>query len=1450
MKRLPLLISFALFSALPAAAATLDLPVWHPTSGVPELPAYRGDRLSLRLTPAAARLARARAIGGATRALGVSAIDQALASIGASIRPEFRGETPPPPGSSAPDFTSFYLVDLPPGAELSSALDRFASLSEVEGASAIGVASVTAIPNDSLWADSWHLDQPSRLDVHAPEAWDVTQGDTSIVLAIIDTGVIPYHPDLGGVTPGSSGQIWTHAAEATGIAGVDDDGNGYVDDVHGWDFVALPIGGEYAAGEDWRDEDNDPNDFVGHGTTVAGIAGALSNNGIGITGTAWKTRIMPLRVGWATLLNPTGVVDMSYIAQAVRYATLNGARVINISLSTTVLAELDLAVSAALAAGVDVVVAAGNNGSTHGISDFPALIDVTATDRNDIIPPWANVGAYVDFAAPGAAIPATNLRRIGPDSLGMRQPGYIADANGTSFAAPIASGAVALLQAARIQSGRAPLDPEMAKLVLMSGCDDLSAANPGAPSIYYGAGRLNIIRALEHQDFIHLANLPGSAPGSPVEFTRSNGQKAIAAIGVPSGTGISLSKLVFFDSETLIPFKEISLNGVVTGELAAADLGRGRGLGFFAVCSNRFIAGIGGGGRELPGWPVFLPLGIRSATAPVLGDLDGDGELDVVTVLTDYYGFEAVWAWDVTGHLRRNFPVSLGQATGFPPALADLDGAPGLEIVVQDADQYTHALRHDGSSMPGWPVSTLGVAGASPVVTRRDGQPLVVVTHRRNWYAIRSDGSMALQRDLTSDLVAQDPVLVDLDHDGTDDVLIAANSALHAWYLGSSPTPSASWPLASSPENFTASPLVGHLLPAEGPEILQPTQNHPVTLNLDGTRVRGLPAHTPVVHTSLLAPVHGTRARLVTSYASARLISYELDDGSWDGDLAPWPTARGNFARTGCRFGAPPMTTADDVPPTPITDLRAEIISSTMVRLMWHAPLDPAGGKTVAYDLRSKPSPISPGDFDQLPRLNISATARAAGEPETLEVVAVDGRNYYFRMLAVDGSGNRSELSNQVAVGSPSSTPDPVTGVEVVGASTSEIRLQWMATGEDGWVGRPARYEIAASPLAMTTVEFERTPFKYTREATVNAGAVESTILSSLPPDTHYWIAIRAVDAEGRRSTLSDVAEATTAPIGAHVEDRLAPTAVTDLQGGAVTFTSGRLTWTAPADDAPLGRVVRYELRYASVPLTLGTFQNGVQVPTPAWPKASGEAETLTVTVPVSESRFYSLRSFDAAGHGSALSNTLQIVAPRAAPNRVTDLRVVAASESLVTLQWSASGAAGTVGRAAAYEIYASGSLLSQGTLGEALFRVTVPAVVAAGDLERRDVSGLPRWMHLWIGIRARNAFDVWSPLSNLVEVQTVNGFVGGGFALELASNPARAPVRFRFSLGSESSGNLALHDVTGRRVRELPLGSEASGFVAWNADDSNGRRLPAGLYFAVLSTPSRRTVTRVVLLP
>src|SRR6185503_18717521 len=106
-------------------------------------------------------------------------------------------------------------------------------------------------------------------------------------------------------------RIWVNALERDGTAGVDDDGNGYVDDDRGWDFVALDSEQQVVPGEDWRDEDNDPDDFVGHGTAVAGIAAARTDNRIGVASTAWNARIMPLRVGWSGARAPSGEIDLS-----------------------------------------------------------------------------------------------------------------------------------------------------------------------------------------------------------------------------------------------------------------------------------------------------------------------------------------------------------------------------------------------------------------------------------------------------------------------------------------------------------------------------------------------------------------------------------------------------------------------------------------------------------------------------------------------------------------------------------------------------------------------------------------------------------------------------------------------------------------------------------------------------------------------------------------------------------------------------------------------------------------------------------------------------------------------------------------------------------------------------------------------------------------------------------
>src|SRR5258708_120626 len=155
-------------------------------------------------------------------------------------------------------------------------------------------------PNDSMWNLCYWLQQPSRRDLHALEAWEVTRGDPSSVIAIIDTGVLAYHPDLGGTTLGDPGQLWNNAAEKNGLPGVDDAGNGYGDDVWGWDFVALDSAALVRPGEDWQDEDNDPNDFAVHGTAVAGVAAAIADNGSGTPGVAPGARIMALRAGYSS----------------------------------------------------------------------------------------------------------------------------------------------------------------------------------------------------------------------------------------------------------------------------------------------------------------------------------------------------------------------------------------------------------------------------------------------------------------------------------------------------------------------------------------------------------------------------------------------------------------------------------------------------------------------------------------------------------------------------------------------------------------------------------------------------------------------------------------------------------------------------------------------------------------------------------------------------------------------------------------------------------------------------------------------------------------------------------------------------------------------------------------------------------------------------------------------
>ncbi len=266
-----------------------------------------------------------------------------------------------------------------------------------------------AVPDDPFFDRLWHLFNTGQevntrtgtagADIAAPEAWDMETGAPNVVIAVLDTGAAYDHPDLAP-------NVWTNAGEVP-ANGLDDDGNGYVDDVHGWDFVNA---------------DNDPSDYSrgaapdGHGTHVAGIIGAVGNNAAGITGVMWNTRIMPLQVSHFPLTS----LEAAAILEALAYAVDNGARVINCSFSGTSYSQLEYdALSYADQQGVLVVAAAGNSSPPQNNDvvpaypasyDLPNIIAVAATDENDALAPYSNFGpTSVDLAAPGGADAAPNV---------------------------------------------------------------------------------------------------------------------------------------------------------------------------------------------------------------------------------------------------------------------------------------------------------------------------------------------------------------------------------------------------------------------------------------------------------------------------------------------------------------------------------------------------------------------------------------------------------------------------------------------------------------------------------------------------------------------------------------------------------------------------------------------------------------------------------------------------------------------------------------------------------------------------------------------------------------------------------------------------------------------------------------------------------------------------------
>ena len=292
-----------------------------------------------------------------------------------------------------------------------------------------GIAQET--PNDSLFSQQWGLYnlQTIGADINMLEAWDIEPGDPSVIVAIIDMGFDVTHSDL-------QNNIWHNPGEIADN-GIDDDQNGYVDDIIGWDFVNQPSGYDDPE-NDYQDEDNDPTiTKSAHGNEVFGVLGATTNNAIGIAGITGRCKMMLLRAGY---INTQGkaVLSGASIIKGIIYATDNGASVINISSGSSKYSNsYHDVLKYAIDHGVVITCSAGNEGSNTPV--YPAaynlkgLISVGATTSEDAPARFSNWGDWVDVSAPGQYIIST----MNDDRYGQ--------IHGTSFSAPIVAGIAALL---------------------------------------------------------------------------------------------------------------------------------------------------------------------------------------------------------------------------------------------------------------------------------------------------------------------------------------------------------------------------------------------------------------------------------------------------------------------------------------------------------------------------------------------------------------------------------------------------------------------------------------------------------------------------------------------------------------------------------------------------------------------------------------------------------------------------------------------------------------------------------------------------------------------------------------------------------------------------------------------------------------------------------------------
>lgn len=812
--------TFLLWAILILVPATL-MAESYTTAFLPNSTEYFADRFVVTTQTGVPALNMERTVSG-MGVTGVQAIDNLCVQYNVTaIEPYYKAPLKSPRLRAL--MSRMYIFHVPAGTDIEAACETFRATTDIECADIYDIPRTTYFPNDPSRSNQWHLAK-----VEAYEAWDLFRGDTTRygIVGIVDTGVYWAHLDLAP-------NMWINTAEDINgngtmdngdLDGIDDDGNGYVDDVIGWDM---------------GQNDNNPNEVTPtHGTHVAGCVSEATDNARQGAGVGFAVRLMAVK-------GTNSQNQLTAVYQGMVYAADNGAHVINCSWGSASYSQSNQnTINNIWNDGVVIVAAAGNDGVSTRF--YPAaynnVLAVAATNATDHKASFSNYGTWVDISAPGENIYAT---------WAQNSMDYL---SGTSMASPIVSGIIGVIKAAHPDW----TNEDLVSTILVS-ADNIDALNPSYVG-QLGSGRVNEYNAIGSGNFpyLHIIGQQDTLTSDDGDGVLNPGESCDLVLSIENiwadafGVEVTLSSPSFSFTDTTVTFGDILHGEAVSNvsdpfhltALPNIPLGN-QNIAVHMVTSDSTYSAWDtvqiNVSLNQRGFPLNIPGNIDSS--PIVTDLDGDGANEIIFGCMD----RNVYVINSDGSFKLNWPQLVNSELLTGPAVADIDHDGGKEVVAISKDGRFYAWHANGTALANFPVVKGGLFYSGPLLIdlNLDGNLEIVAGSftDNKVYAITSSGTdLAGWPSTAFNKWYGSAAAGDIDGDQLDEIVYAGfDSSLHVFNGDGSSV--AGFPVHLDGQVWTAA-AVGNIDGNPGLEIAVVTYAGSCYLiNSSGAIMTGFPVH-------------------------------------------------------------------------------------------------------------------------------------------------------------------------------------------------------------------------------------------------------------------------------------------------------------------------------------------------------------------------------------------------------------------------------------------------------------------------------------------------------------------------------------------------------------------------------------------------------------------------------